>query len=168
VTRPQRVRMDLVSLSRRRYPDTDPLIALMYFGSDRRAAGLGALDERKRQGRGDVRCYKCVDPLTGRVSWHRRIDAPPRDYLPAFDPLGFDLCNPRATITVTRTPARKDHKAVTLDPFLLMDQRGRTVAARYLREMRLQMTSQMVGSIDRAARLNSHRGNFPLYESTAD
>jgi hypothetical protein len=40
-----------------RYPSVPPLLALMYLRSDRRAAGLGALDATRRTGRTIMR-YK--------------------------------------------------------------------------------------------------------------
>ena len=39
---------DILPLAIGRYPRTPSLLAVMFFTSDRRAAGLGALDQRKR------------------------------------------------------------------------------------------------------------------------
>lgn len=63
---------DLTATAIRRYPDVPAQLAVEFLRSDRRAAGLGALDERLRSkpGREGYRHIKYVDPASRRVIWH--------------------------------------------------------------------------------------------------
>jgi hypothetical protein len=59
-------------LATARYPAEHPLMAIDMLLSDRRTAGLGALDEPKRERnrrQSRIRNFKHVDPTTGRVHY---------------------------------------------------------------------------------------------------
>lgn len=105
----------LGKLAMRRYPDMNPFLAIECYLSDRREAGLGALDERKRmesRRRSPVRNTKTRDLLDGRLHYHRRIDIPPRDEWPMFDGdywPGAGCVTDK--VTLTRIPARQAHMA---------------------------------------------------------
>lgn len=129
----------LVRLASRRYPDDSPLLAVEFLLSDRREAGLGALDERKRlasRRHSPVRNTKTQDLMTGRWHYSRRIDIPPRVEWP---PLEADdlLPGSGATIdkvTIRRIPARQVHMACYCErPRTEADRR---MVAAMLRELR--------------------------------
>lgn len=137
-------RDDVLTLALRRYPKlkSQPLLALLQFGSDRRTAGLGALANRK--GTGNVRCGKEPNLLTNRVTYFRIIDIPPRDKLPPFDPMqgiGGPMAM-NARVTIVRVPARKSHLCFPCDRRDLLDQRGRDMVAAGLRLMRRRAQEQ--------------------------
>ncbi len=128
----------LGKLAMRRYPDMNPLLAVECYLSDRREAGLGALDERKRMDsrrRSPVRNTKTRDLLDGRLHYSRRIDIPARDEWPLFDgdylPGAGSVTD---TVTITRIPARHAHMACYAEaPRTQVD---REVLAALLRELR--------------------------------
>lgn len=59
----RRERESDVLCAMRRYPGVNPLLALDFLYSDRRAAGLGALDERKRRARSQESRVKRLEPF---------------------------------------------------------------------------------------------------------
>lgn len=127
---------DVLRLALARYPKTPAPLALMYFESDRRAAGLGALDHRKRGGRGEVKCYKTVDLMTGRVQYDRIIDVKARDEFPSFDRNWMRLEDAPETVTLILRPGRLAHRAVRFDRHDFDTQRGRSMVAKVLMQLR--------------------------------
>lgn len=127
---------DVLRLALARYQKTPAPLALMYFESDRRAAGLGALDHRKRGGRGDVKCYKTVDLMTGRVQYDRIIDVKPRDEFPRFDMGVMCIDDIPETIQIIRRPGRFAQRAVRFDRHDFDTQRGRSMVAKVLMQLR--------------------------------
>jgi hypothetical protein len=122
-----------------RYPSVPPLLALMYLRSDRRAAGLGALDATRRTGRTIMR-YKERDLLNRRVLYTLRNKLPPRDVMPDFD---FDapICGAAAAdsfVTITRLPAVDVARRVGVDE---RDMENRGLVARWLRQARREIAS---------------------------
>lgn len=94
----------LTTFALRRYPGVDPLLAEMMYESDRRAAGLGALDAKRRNGRTIMRS-KALDPYSGGLSYFLGTELPQRDELPPFD-LDEPICTPSAAcVTIIRLPA---------------------------------------------------------------
>lgn len=131
----------LAVLAMRRYPDENPLLAIDFLLSDRREAGLGALDGRKRRAsrpHSPVRNLKEFDLLSGRLIYSRTIHilahhkAPTldyfEDYLMAYGPQD-------ETYTVTTVPERRVAMAVRIErpPETQAD---RDMAAAALRELR--------------------------------
>jgi hypothetical protein len=142
----RRYEPDAIRLAMARYPDMSPLLALSCFESDRRAAGLGALDEKRRNRRSQVRNTKAV-VWTGKngevVVYSRVIDVPERMSYPKLDVSELVLLGPGASVTAERSfvtlkrdPARFVHLQLQVDPRDMADQFGRTMVARQLREMR--------------------------------
>ncbi len=132
----------LVLLATRRYPGTEPLLAVEFLHSDRRAAGLGALDERKR-GPGyskQVFAFKFRALLNGHICYRWGVSLPPRMVAPPFDwqSTVLDLRNGRASATLTSTliPARNESWAINFDARSSEDQQGRTMMACALRDAR--------------------------------
>lgn len=137
---------ELAVLARRRYPG-DPLDeAVMQYHWDRKAAGLGALDEKKRgiahYGRcnGTVRNSKHRDLLDGRVRYERVIDVPESLRYPEPD---WNTWMPGSlagadTVTLIQVPARRAHLAVKFDARDFQTQRGRKFIAATLHNMRRQ------------------------------
>lgn len=131
----------LAMLAMCRYPKDDPLLAIDFVLSDRRAAGLGALDERKRLASrrySPVRNVKWVDQLTGRIRYSRTINIEPQQVFPDLD---FDDYIPGAAsakdmvFTVTTVPARRVAMACQIDRIPDTQDERRALAA-MLRELR--------------------------------
>lgn len=136
---PPHLHLDVAALAHARYPD-DPIdLAIMFFMSDRRAAGLGALDESKRpRGRRPVRNSKYVDIITGQVHYDRTIDVPAHREWPVVDFSSYCIGDTAATDTVTiiNAPGRKAHMALRLDRRMFERQSDRRIVAAQLRELR--------------------------------
>ena len=129
--------LDVAGLAHARYPNEPIDLAIMMFMSDRRAAGLGALDDNKRpRGRRPVRNIKRVDLLSGDVLYERIIDAPAHQVLPRME-FEYTVGSPGpAYVKATYVPARKSHFCVRIERGWLESQRDRRMAANYLRELR--------------------------------
>ncbi|MDB5730712.1 MAG: hypothetical protein JWQ03_607 [Variovorax sp.] len=130
----------VVRLAIARYPMMPPELALECFHSDRRAAGLGALDERKREPtdartvRRPVTRLKVADALSRRVEYRLA-----RESYQAFT--GTCLLDPRFAreATFTKVTVKGYDYAVFFDDRELATQRGRDVIARQLRAIRRQV-----------------------------
>lgn len=133
---PARENEALVRLAMRRYPDDNALLAVEFLLSDRREAGLGALDERKRlasRRHSPVRNTKTQDLMTGRWHYSRRIDIPARDEWPILE-ADYIPGGAHQTVTIARTPARQTHMACYCErPRTETDRR---MVAAMLRELR--------------------------------
>jgi hypothetical protein len=132
-------RMEAAGLAHRRYPDMPLDLALFCFRSDRRTAGLGALDERKRKRRGEVANYK-LDVFEHRqVRYHLiRHTRARREY----DPESFssiDVFDAKSTVLLIDIPERTQHLVVPVDYFDFENQRGRRRVAIALRIARRQL-----------------------------
>jgi hypothetical protein len=131
--------LEVALLARGRYPDVPIRLAIIQFYSDRRRAGLGALDvERRSPRRGGVTRLKTITSFGLYVRYvfqrepYQRFDEPP----PSFA-AGSLVFSPDATVQVVTVPGYD-----LIAPFSvqdLRDQRGRTHIARSLRAMRRQL-----------------------------
>lgn len=130
-------------LASRRYPQARAVLAVSYFCSDRRRAGLGALDERKR-GLGryaqTIHNFKYQEPAGGMIVYRCEIRQQLRQVIdqpwcwPAIDSM-----NAAATMTVTTLPGYTDTKCIPFNPQLFETQQGRTLVAKQLRRFRRDM-----------------------------
>lgn len=133
-------RMELAGLAHRRYPNMQLPMALLCFESDRRKAGLGALDECLRgTGKGRWIGYrKWVENFTGRVVYEAIIEIPPHYRVPRIPAL--DLCGSLITaetcIQATWVPARSERMHLPVDSDVFRTQSGRRYVARQLWRMR--------------------------------
>lgn len=134
-------RLTIAGLAHRRYPNAELPIAVMFFESDRRAAGLGALDERKRNG-GPARSNavinrKWINLLTGQVCYSRSINIKERWVLPEFEMVPPSISDAASEfVTMTKQPAKSAAIALRVDQRTLATQAGRAAVARSLRRMR--------------------------------
>lgn len=133
-------RMELVALAHRRYPDMELPLALMCFQSDRRRAGLGALDSNRRRGHKGVHNYKMDSEGRG-VRYHLVRQAPAGWKFPLVRWENIDLTAnySEATIKLVPVPERNEHLCVPADYMDLREQSGRRVIAATLREARKQI-----------------------------
>jgi len=136
----KRIPMEIEDLARRRYPRKRHIEwAVMQFLSDRHAAGLGALDERRRRGR-EVQRGKFVDPNDGRIVYRMGVNRPPRRVIPYGDCLDFPgISKTSATVTCIEVPAIYLRLDIRVDPRDLWDQKGRALAAYRLRNARKEL-----------------------------
>lgn len=138
-------KMELAGLAYRRYPGMPLPMAVECFLSDRRKAGLGALDERKRRVGADISNYKRDVMEHGQVRYHlvrhtpahRKYDLPP---CAAFDPEapGMDTM----TVRTFEVPAKNVHLCVPADYRDFHEQALRRRVAQALREARRQLRSR--------------------------
>lgn len=135
--------LDVAKLAVARYPCKPVDLAIVFFMSDRRSAGLGALDERKRQRRPSqrVRCVKRLDLERGDIFYDRIIDVPPLQSLdiPEWPPA---LDDAPEYVTIRTTPARFAHRCVRVPARSFEHQRDRDFVAACLRELRRQTLSE--------------------------
>lgn len=140
-------RMAFVSLARQRYPDFPLPMAVEALVSDRRKAGLGALDERLRRGRArdegpayakwfdNERGFVCYDlQLKRRASTHRLS--------PFVRRLPFD-CSGDETFPVECVPASIVHRRLVVRLPVVDGQPSRLVLAAELRAARREMRAKM-------------------------
>lgn len=137
----QEIDRRLSLLAHARYPKVPILLAMSYYESDRRAAGLGALDPRRRRGRTIMRT-KEIDLLHRRVIYTLRTKLPPRDVPPAFDELLSVGAAGDARLTITRLAAVDVARCVALEAHDLDTQRGRDMAAKMLRQARQELQQE--------------------------
>lgn len=126
--------MALAGLAHRRYPNERIDFAMMMFQSDRRRAGLGALDTRHRHGRhiSNVKERR----YTGEVCYTLSINAPARQQYKR--PPMWKLGQPApATIQLETVPARQGRICYVVQD--LGTQRERDAAAHTLLEARKQL-----------------------------
>ena len=128
-------------LARRRYPRAPLLAVVDWFLDDRRAAGLGALDEARRRPRGGpVRNVKYFDYLSERVIYRARIVRPERLEFEPYRPETLLLGNrASATRTARRLPPVNVAFNEAFHAYELQDQHGRDHIAHVLRKHRQQM-----------------------------
>ena len=127
----------VLTLATRRYPRTHALLALQYFESDRRTAGLGALKDSPGRGHKNVRNIKRVDLETLGVFYHRIIDIPQRWELPPME-FTFSITDvsQNECVTMLKTPARFVERYVRVSRRDFQTQEGRNRVANYLRQLR--------------------------------
>lgn len=134
-------RMEVALLAHRRYPDMPLDLALMCFESDRRRAGLGALDDRKRRGV-EVFRSKRLDFASDLVIYRFGIARPAREEYVPQDWMDFDPSKDYSTLTVQRVkiPAHKEKFGLNVRVRDFYDQRTRNLIARQLRNARRPST----------------------------
>lgn len=126
-----------------RYPRTNPFLALMFYESDRRAAGLGALDENKRPRKlyqAAVTNVKWQDLLNGTITWslsvhmdaHQEWDPPVELPLSA---LSVSVDGDQY-VTSHTVPEKHWERWVTVPSKDLHDPKLRTMIAHELRKLR--------------------------------
>lgn len=131
--------LELAAIAHKRYPDMALDLAVMCLLSDRRAAGLGALDDRKRRAsrrHSPVRNIKERDLLSGHLIYSRTIHIEAHQVLPELD---FADYLPGAgakhmTVTVTTVPERR--VAMAMNCYPPETQAERNIVAASLRELR--------------------------------
>jgi hypothetical protein len=126
---------DIFTHARRRYPDAPGMLAVSMLASDRRHAGLGALDERLR--RKDVldgpRRIKSQDFETRRICYKLTFRQRPQTHIAKFKPvLHFGASSASAVFTQTRTPEITLAIRHWARPVDLTDQDARDALARAL------------------------------------
>lgn len=132
--------MERAALAHRRYPDMPLVLALQCFDSDRRHAGLGALDERKRSGRGEVRNRKRMSLEDGRILYDMVIDRPERRRWPTMpEPRPLSGVTSESTVTLELVPATLERRCLPVTWRMLSSQRDRTYIAHELRRARRDM-----------------------------
>jgi hypothetical protein len=136
-------RIELAALAHRRYPDMELPLAVMCFQSDRRRAGLGALDEHRRRGLrlSGIRNYKC-DVIEHRQARYHMIRHTPARM--EYERQAGEDFNPNAsyaemTVQMIQIPERSEHLCVAADYADLVEQYGRHRIAAALREARRQI-----------------------------
>jgi hypothetical protein len=132
-------RVELAALAHRRYPDMELPLAVRCLLSDRRHAGLGALDERRRLGRNGVNNYKHGLLESGQVRYHLVRRTPPRMDYPLVSWADFaahSIDHAEPTIALVKIPARNQHLCVPADWRELTEQSGRRSVAAALRKAR--------------------------------
>jgi hypothetical protein len=125
---------ELVRLATARYKKTRPELAIDFLLSDRRAAKLGALDERKRRTNTRVSHKKFEDPISRRICYRTYIAS-----CMTFDPPDMHLVTPNSfdgSGTITARFVAPVSLGIDFDKRDLFDQRGRSYVARQLRRMR--------------------------------
>lgn len=129
---------DVFTLAHRRYPGVDGALAVMYFMSDRRAAGLGALDERKRVFKGQtVVCVKTRSLLDGTVLYTTRVHRLGGREQPEFVPYPVSIdCPANETIQLKRVAPVDVCLCIKVDQHEFADQWGRRNVAKALKELR--------------------------------
>lgn len=139
-----RDRMELLGLAHRRYPDVEPWIAVEFFLSDRRRAGLGALDARRRLSvaRKEISYYKQMDFYTGRIEYDARLNVPARREYPKLQESLADFFNDNsalACVQLIERPAVMAHLRLPFERSIFDSQTGRRFVAKELRKLRLQL-----------------------------
>lgn len=134
-------RMELAGLAHKRYPDVPLLLALDFFLSDRRRAGLGALDERKRNVGGNVNNFKRDVFERGGVVYHlRRYSPERREFAPeSFTYWGPSIDAATAIVKTVTIPARDERLCVDVAYRDFQTQYGRRMVASMLRHARRQL-----------------------------
>lgn len=132
--------MELPWLAHRRYPDVDPELAIAFFESDRQRAGLGALDERRRRGKG-IRNYKRYELAHDQVRYYlERYTPMRREYAkPRWEAINAGNAPINATVQVVVIPERNQCLCVPVSGWDFRDQRGRRMVAGALRDARKQL-----------------------------
>lgn len=129
----------LVLLALRRYPYKAIDLAVMFFQSDRRRAGLGALDERRRRGKELFR-RKRLDLFSGDVFYEFGVNRPARrEYVqPDLGLVPWSIGAQAAALTIAaqEIPAETTRLAMRVPSKDLLDQSGRSVVAAELRRAR--------------------------------
>jgi len=128
---------ELLELASRRYQG-EPALALMQFASDRRRAGLGALDIAKRNPgkRKPIRHTKEVWQ-DGRVYYKSVLDIPARlVYLPPQPAISLAAFKAQLTVKTERRPAVKQVRVLPIEFRKFECQSGRREVAMLLRELR--------------------------------
>lgn len=143
----------MLELAQRRYPRTEPTVALMMFDSDRRAAGLGALGYRTRPGglalKRHPRTMLSVSNtkerymLTDRLLYTMRVSALERDELPEFIEMPVLGAAADATTTIIRRKGFDVAMHLPWDRRALLTERDRTMLAHALREARRKFRQEV-------------------------
>lgn len=130
---------NILELALARYKDANPRIALLYFESDRRRAGLGALEKCTHGG--DVTNHKVQSGVDGRIVYTRNINIAQHYRMPKLGPLprfiGFETDDINMTATVV--PARILCRSVSFERSNFEQQDGRKWVAIILWQMRKSM-----------------------------
>jgi hypothetical protein len=142
MSRSNREIAQLYALATARYRNTPAVLAIAYFESDRRAAGMGALKsgyDYNRQYR-NVSNTKTHDRMSDKVQYDRHISVPAFDRFPELEmPVGsIDDFDPNACITLVRVPARNMSMACRVDREDFQTQAGRNKIASLLRRLRAE------------------------------
>lgn len=131
---------DILDLAKARYPKVPLTLALRYFSSDRRHAGLGALDASRRRPRRheQVRNYKELNLVDGRVYYTVVRDTPLRWDYPRDEPM-YALGAPMPPIQLIQTPAVCAVRKLPVQLRDLDDQAGRRRIAMTLLRLRAEI-----------------------------
>lgn len=134
-----------------RYRRVPPDVAIFMFHSDRREAGLGALDDTKRYPANRSYVYSPVirtkfrqwsgRDQDERIVYDFRINIPAHVKVP---PIGRPGYNANDALTLIQVPARSDHKRIHFARTDFEDQRGRNQIAKALRKARDQIRRGLV------------------------
>lgn len=134
-------RMQLAALAMARYPRESVTLAMMMYDSDRRTAGLGALDPRKRHGR-DLSNTKSAT-LEGGVEY--RLVRRTHDRVERIDPvledfrLGISYKEQRFEQRLVR--GRVEERVLPVSRDRIRSQSGRSYVAHELRRARREIQS---------------------------
>lgn len=134
-----------------RYPREPLEVALFFFQSDRKAAGLGALDVRKREasrlGRHPVRNTKWAYEMTRDVFYRLTIDRLPYTEIDPTQFIELRAFNPNDPtpdcVTLIRHPAVFVERMVVINHKEFWTERGREGIAARLREARRQIRQEL-------------------------
>jgi hypothetical protein len=126
----------VLELATRRYPHIPASAAFLFFMSDRRKAGPGALRQFSR-GRGEVQCtkYRPLDGSVPFIQYTRRIVRDARAVYPPFD-WSIPIGDAPDHVTLIQEPAVNRIHATRIDPRMFQTEIGRKAVARQLRELR--------------------------------
>ncbi len=126
---------ELFTLACRRYPG-DAAMAVMQFASDRRRAGLGALDiaKRRTERRKPIRHTKEFG-MDGRVYYKSVLDIQEQWIYPPCPP-SLSAFEASLTIQVERRPAVRQVRVLPIEFRKFQGQRDRHGVAMLLRELR--------------------------------
>lgn len=131
-----------------RYPREPLTLALMMFESDRRMAGLGALDitkrlHRKNEGYKFVSNTKQMHVLNGTCVYQLAVHRLAFFEYPEFDSLMPTEGSGAECVTVTRKPEKFSERWVPVNPRDLWTERGRDMIAYTLRKVRREMRKDL-------------------------
>lgn len=128
---------ELLELARRRYPG-DPSLALMQFSSDRRRAGLGALDiDRRQRGTNKRICHTKEWRLDGRVYYKSSLDIPELWFYPKCPPAPcLSAFEAEMTVQAQRRTAVRAARVLPIEAHKIQDQAGRREVAYLLWQLR--------------------------------
>lgn len=132
---------ELAALANARYPDVPLLLAIDFFMSDRRQAGLGALgvERRKRFGAMGYSHSKEMNHFDGRIFYRSAYRQKERLRYKPMPLMDYTHISQRATIETERVPSIDEVRAMPIDYKDFSTQAGRRYVARCLRGLRKEI-----------------------------